>query len=229
MSDVAYCYARVSTMMQAEDGMSLGAQERQMLVAAEVAGYEPVILREEGRSGKSIHGRPVLSAALEDLDAGRAAALYVTRLDRLARSTRDFLSIVDRSHKNGWRLALLDLGLDTATYQGRFVVTVMAAMAEMERGMISLRQKDVHQDRREKGKVWGVDVGPRSPVSDEVRERIRRERSSGLSFRQIAQRLQADGIRAPRGGEVWHPSAVRNAFLSSERPSCDSEEPSEPR
>lgn len=127
--------------MQAEDGMSLGAQEKQLISAAELAGYEAVILREEGRSGKSISGRPVLRQALDDLDTGKAKALFVTRLDRLARSTRDFLSIVDRSHKYGWRLALLDLGLDTGTYQGRFVVTIMSAMAEMERGMISMRQK----------------------------------------------------------------------------------------
>jgi site-specific DNA recombinase len=103
--------------MQVEDGMSLGAQEKQLIAAAEAAGYTAVILREEGRSGKSISGRPILRDALEDLDNGRAQALFVTRLDRLARSTRDFLSIVDRSHKFEWRLALLDLGLDTATYQ----------------------------------------------------------------------------------------------------------------
>jgi DNA invertase Pin-like site-specific DNA recombinase len=73
---IAYCYARVSTQMQAEDGMSLGAQEKQLIAAAELAGYEAVILREEGRSGKSITGRPVLRQALEDLDTGKAKALF---------------------------------------------------------------------------------------------------------------------------------------------------------
>jgi DNA invertase Pin-like site-specific DNA recombinase len=214
---IAYCYARVSTQMQAEDGMSLKAQERQLRAAAESAGYEAVILREEGRSGKSIQGRPVLRGALEDLDAGRAHALYVTRLDRLARSTRDFLSIIDRSHKNEWRLALLDLGLDTATYQGRFVVTIMAAMAEMERGMISMRQKDVHQDRRDSGKVWGVDLGPKSPVPEVVRESIVSSRSSGSSFKSIADRLNAEGVPTTRGGAKWYPSTVRNVFNAAQR------------
>ena len=60
---IAYCYARVSTQMQVEDGMSLGAQERQLIAAAEAAGYTAVILREEGRSGKSISGRPILRDA----------------------------------------------------------------------------------------------------------------------------------------------------------------------
>jgi DNA invertase Pin-like site-specific DNA recombinase len=167
--------------MQVEDGVSLDAQEKQLIAAATSAGYEPVILREEGRSGKSIQGRPVLREALDNLDAGKAKALYVTRLDRLARSTRDFLSIIDRSHKSGWRLALLDLGLDTATYQGRFVVTIMAAMAEMERGMISLRQKDVHDDRKSQGKRWGIDLGPKPLTDRALRERIYAERRNSTA------------------------------------------------
>ena len=200
--------------MQVEDGMSLGAQEKQLIAAAEAAGYTAVVLREEGRSGKSISGRPVLRDALEELDAGKIQALFVTRLDRLARSTRDFLSIVDRSHKFGWRLALLDLGLDTATYQGRFVVTIMSAMAEMERGMISMRQKDVHQDRRDKGKVWGVDIGPKSPIDEAVRQRIFIEREAGVSYRLIAEGLNRDKIPTAHQGDKWYASTVRNIFVS---------------
>jgi DNA invertase Pin-like site-specific DNA recombinase len=211
--EIAYCYARVSTQMQVEDGMSLGAQEKQLISAAEAAGYKAVILREEGRSGKSIQGRPVLRNALDDLDSGKAKALFVTRLDRLARSTRDFLRIVDRSHKYGWRLALLDLGLDTASYQGRFVVTIMSAMAEMERGMISERQKDVHEDRRQNGKVWGVDLGPLPLVKDDIRERIVLEREAGLSFQEIADKLNFESIPTATGGSKWYKSSVRHLYL----------------
>lgn len=210
---IAYCYARVSTQMQAEDGMSLGAQEKTLKSAAEVAGYDAIILREEGRSGKSIQGRPVLRQALDDLDSGKAQALFVTRLDRLARSTRDFLSIVDRSHKYGWRLALLDLGLDTASYQGRFVVTIMSAMAEMERGMISERQKDVHQDRRSNGKRWGIDLGPLPLVENEIRDRIVLERELGLSFQEIADKLNSEAIPTASGGDKWYKSTVRHLYL----------------
>ena len=210
---IAYCYARVSTQMQVDDGVSLDAQEKQLRYAAESQGYEVEMLREEGRSGKNITGRPVLTAALESLDKGEAEALFVTRLDRLARSTRDFLSIVDRSHKYGWRLALLDLGLDTATYQGRFVVTIMSAMAEMERGMISLRQKDVHQDRRDNKKVWGVDLGPLPLVEKSISERILSERTLGLSYKAIAEKLNSEGIKTVLGGVKWYPSTVRHIYL----------------
>ena len=199
--------------MQVDDGVSLDAQEKQLKYAAESQGYEVEMLREEGRSGKNITGRPVLTAALESLDKGEAEALFVTRLDRLARSTRDFLSIVDRSHKYGWRLALLDLGLDTATYQGRFVVTIMSAMAEMERGMISLRQKDVHQDRRDNKKVWGVDLGPLPLVEKSISERILSERTLGLSYKAIAEKLNSEGVKTVLGGVKWYPSTVRHIYL----------------
>ena len=112
----ALLYARVSTQMQVNDGLSLKAQERVLRNAAELAGYSSMeLLLEEGRSGKSIKGRPVLKEALTRLDNKKADALFVSRIDRLARLTQDFLSIVDRAHQNEWRLVLLDLNLDTSS------------------------------------------------------------------------------------------------------------------
>jgi site-specific DNA recombinase len=135
---IALLYARVSTSMQVQDGVSLDVQERTLRQAAELAGYKNVqLVREEGRSGKSIKGRPALRGALADLQSGKAHALFVTRLDRLSRSTQDFLSIIDHSKTHNWRLVLLDLNLDTSSYQSRFVVTIMSALAEMERSIIS--------------------------------------------------------------------------------------------
>jgi len=222
----ALLYARVSTSIQAADGISLDAQERDLVRASEMYGFAKYeILREEGRSGKSISGRPVLKDALQRLDSGQAAALFVTRIDRLARSTQDFLSIIDRAHKNEWRIILLDLNLDTSTYQGRFVVTIMSALAEMERAIIAERQKDVHRDRREKGIVWGVDKGPKRILSDELLAKIRQYRDiDGLSYHKIADRLTSEGIDTPYGKE-WHGSTVRRAYLIAENDSEPGELP----
>lgn len=212
--EVALLYARVSTQLQVNDGVSLDVQERQLQQAAELAGYTKFeIVREEGRSGKSITGRPALTAALKRLDSGDASALFVTRIDRLARSTKDFLSIIDRANANGWRLVMLDLNLDTASYQGRFVVTIMSALAEMERGIIAERQKDVHKDRRARGIKWGVDMGPKNKTSDEVKSKIRSYKSSGLSFHEIARRLNNDGVPTQNGGK-WYATTVKNIYDS---------------
>ena len=211
-TDKALLYARVSTQMQVEDGVSLGAQERQLIQAAEMYGFTShEVVLEEGRSGKNVSGRPKLIDALHQLDKGEAGALIVTRIDRLARSTKDFLDIVDRAGKNGWRLIMLDLNLDTSTYQGRFVVTIMSALAEMERGIIAERAKDIHKDRREQGIVWGKDIGPRVMIPPMVREQLLVRRKRGWSYQQIADTLNNDGIVAPRGG-TWYASSVRNAI-----------------
>ena len=206
----ALLYARVSTQLQVNDGVSLDVQERQLQQAAELAGFtEFELVREEGRSGKNISGRPALTSALKRLDAGEAKALFVTRIDRLARSTQDFLSVVDRANKNGWRLVMLDLNLDTASYQGRFVVTIMSALAEMERGIIAERQKDVHKDRRERGVVWGVDMGPRNKTPEDIKQRVLSERASGASYQKIADGLNRDGVPT-QNQRQWYPTTVRN-------------------
>lgn len=210
---IAYCYARVSTQMQADEGVSLDAQEKLLHTTAEAQGYEVIMLREEGRSGKNIYGRPVLVKALAELDAGKAHALFVTRLDRLSRSTRDFLGIVDRSQKYGWRLALLDIGLDTGTFQGRFVITILSAMSEMERGMISLRQQDIHEDRRTSGKVWGVDLGPLPQVDKSVVEIINKGRNDGLSYKELSDYLNTHGYPTTLKGKKWYPSTIRHIYL----------------
>jgi DNA invertase Pin-like site-specific DNA recombinase len=209
-SGKALLYARVSTQLQVNDGVSLDVQERTMVNAAEFHGFESwELVREEGKSGKSITGRPALTDALGRLKRKEVDALIVTRIDRLARSTTDFLDIVDRANKEGWRLIMLDLNLDTSTYQGRFVVTVMSALAEMERGIIAARQKDVHKDRRDRGIVWGVDMGPKNKTPEEVKERISIERNKGFSFRRIADGLNADEIPT-QNGRKWYASTVKN-------------------
>lgn len=209
-TDLAILYARVSTQIQVNDGVSLDVQERQLHQAAEMAGYTSIeLVREEGRSGKNISGRPALTDALKRLDAGEAKALFVTRIDRLARSTQDFLSIVDRANKNGWRLVMLDLNLDTSSYQGRFVVTIMSALAEMERGIIAERQRDVHKDRRARGVVWGKDMGPKNKTPEDIKQRILSERASGASYRQIADGLNRDEIPT-QNLRKWYPTTVWN-------------------
>lgn len=207
---LAILYSRVSTQIQVNDGVSLDVQERQLRQAAELAGFTDVeMVKEEGRSGKSITGRPALTSALKRLDAGEAQALFVTRIDRLARSTKDFLNVIDRANANGWRLVMLDLNLDTASYQGRFVVTIMSALAEMERGIIAARQKDVHKDRRDRGIVWGVDMGPMNKTPEEIKEKIISLRSLGFSFQKIADRLNSEGVPT-QNGRQWYPTTVKN-------------------
>lgn len=220
-SGLALLYVRVSTAMQVDEGVSLDVQERSLIQAAELAGYTKYeVIREEGRSGKNLSGRPVIRSALDRLATKEASALFVTRIDRLARSTRDFLSIVDHSQEFEWRLVLLDLNLDTSSYSSRFVVTIMSALAEMERGIIAERQKDVHKDRRARGIVWGVDMGPMNKTPLEVKQRIFKEHTAGKSYRAIANSLNSDGVPTQNKGK-WYATTVKNIFDNYSEESSD--------
>lgn len=211
---MAVLYLRVSTGQQVDSGLSLEQQERTLRLAAQTHGFEDVVVfREEGASGKSLRNRPALVQALTLLAGGQAAALVVSKLDRLSRSTRDTLQLCDLADRQGWRLLSLDLGLDTATPTGRLVLTMLAAVAEMERSRIAERHRDWHAAKRQRGLVWGVDEGPRPEVPDEVRGRILRERQAGDSLRVIADRLNTDEVPTARGGR-WHASTIA-AILDS--------------
>jgi DNA invertase Pin-like site-specific DNA recombinase len=104
---------------------------------------------------------------------------------------------------------MMDLNLDTSSYQGRFVVTIMSALAEMERGIIAARQKDVHEDRRKRGVVWGVDMGPKNKTPEDIKQRIVQERAAGNSYRKIADGLNRDNVPT-QNGRQWHPTTVKN-------------------
>jgi DNA invertase Pin-like site-specific DNA recombinase len=137
-----YGYARVST-----DGQSVDAQVRQLTKA----GCKKVF-REVASGAKT--DRSQLRRALDQLDAGDV--LIVTRLDRLARSTRDLLNtlatITDR--KAGFR-SLGDAWADTTTAHGRLMLTVLGGLAEFERELIRARTGEGRARAKANGKSLG--------------------------------------------------------------------------
>jgi DNA invertase Pin-like site-specific DNA recombinase len=140
-----YGYARVST-----DGQSVDAQVRQL----RAAGCEKVF--REVASGAKTDRAELLAKGLAKLDAGDV--LMVTRLDRLARSTRDLLdtlgTIADR--KAGFR-SLGDTWAVTTTSHGRLMLTVLGGLAEFERDLIRSRTGE----GRTRAKARGVKMGDR--------------------------------------------------------------------
>jgi DNA invertase Pin-like site-specific DNA recombinase len=160
-----YGYARVST-----DGQSVAAQVDQLTQA----GAERIF--KEKVSGAITH-RQQLKRALDTLDEGDL--LVVTRLDRLARSTRDLLNTLAAiaEKKAGFR-SLGDAWADTTTPHGRLMLTVLAGLAEFERDLIRARTSE----GRERAKARGVKLGrPFKLTPHQQREaRTRRERGDTL-------------------------------------------------
>lgn len=209
---LALLYARVSTAEQAAEGASLEAQAEAVRDAAVRKGFRVEVVREEGRSGKSITGRPALAAALERLDRGEAQALFAQRLDRLSRSLADFAGLLDRAKRKGWTIAVLDADVDTATPSGEFLVNVLASAAQYERRIIGARTRDALAQRRREG----VRLGRPSVLPAYVVARIVNARRAGETFAAIAGALNADGVPTAQGGASWWPATVRKVLAGQD-------------
>jgi DNA invertase Pin-like site-specific DNA recombinase len=163
-----YGYARVST-----DGQNVAAQ----VTALTEAGAAKI--HKEVASGAKTD-RAQLHRLLNALDEGDV--LLVTRLDRLARSTRDLLNMLATitGKKAGFR-SLGDAWADTTTAHGRLMLTVLAGLAEFERELIRARTGE----GRERAKARGVKLG-RTPklTLHQQREAIAR-RESGEALTEI--------------------------------------------
>jgi DNA invertase Pin-like site-specific DNA recombinase len=136
-------YARVSSNTQDYQGQ---------VEALKAAGCERIY--SEKVSGKSTDGRRELTKAFKIMQPGDV--LVITKLDRLARSIRDLLSIIDQLKAGGVMLkALDDTWLDTTSPHGELIFTIMGAMAEFERKLIRKRCEEGIERARAKGVTFG--------------------------------------------------------------------------
>lgn len=157
-----YGYARVST-----DGQTLDAQVAQI----EAAGASRLF--KEKVSGAK-RDRVQLDKMLGTLNAGDV--VIVTRLDRLARSTRDLLNILGVVADKGAAFRSLGDGwADTTTAHGRLMLTVLAGLAEFERELIRSRTSE----GRARAKARGVKLGRRFKLTPHQREEATRRRDAG--------------------------------------------------
>lgn len=209
---LALAYVRVSTAEQATEGASLDAQEAALIEAAERKGFRVEVIREEGKSGKNLNGRPALREALQRLDAGEAAALYAQRLDRLSRSVADFAHLLDRATRKGWTVAVLDADVDTSTPSGEFLVNVLASAAQYERRIIGARTRDALAQRRREG----VRLGRPSTLPSPVVARVVALRSEGASLRAIANTLNSEEVPTAHKGAKWYASTVRKVLAGQD-------------
>lgn len=123
-----YGYARVSTRKQANDGNSLQGQIKEIKDR-----YESSTIFEEQYTGTSTD-RPIFNQLLKQLNAGDT--LVVTKLDRLARNTVEGIQVVENLFSKGVAVHVLNVGLLENTTMGKFFLTTLLAVAEMERNTI---------------------------------------------------------------------------------------------
>jgi DNA invertase Pin-like site-specific DNA recombinase len=164
-------YARTSTLDQVA---GLEAQRRDL----EAVGCDKIFVEQVS----SVAERGQLSAALDYLREGDV--LTVTKLDRLARSVRDLLDIVDQMEAKRAGLRILAMNLDTTTPTGKLMLQVLGAVAEFERSMMLERQREGIAKAKSQGKYKG-----RKPTARAKAEEVQVLLEAGVTPTEVARKL----------------------------------------
>ena len=233
-SAVVYC--RVSTDEQAAEGVSLDAQEDAMLAYCTLRRLDvaAVVVDAGVSAGKPLATRPGGRRVLDLVESGEVGAVVTYKLDRLFRDACDCLTVTAQWDRQAVALHLVDLGgqsIDTSTAMGRFMLTVLAGAAEMERNQIRERTSAALQHLKGKGVQLGAEAlgWTRDDEADDDGRRVVRKveaecatvarilelRAEGATLQAIADTLTAEGRPTKRGGK-WHPMTVRNVLVRAE-------------
>lgn len=162
------------------------------------------VYADRGISGRRTCNRPGLDAAISHACRTKGP-LIVYSLSRLARSTRDAILIAERLERCGAQLVLISENVDTRTATGRLFYGVLASLAQFEADLIGERTALALRYKRQQGRRWCRDcpfgfrwrAGRLQEDADEQRTLsiMRSLRRRGLSYREIAKRLETRGVR----------------------------------
>jgi site-specific DNA recombinase len=203
-------YVRVSTDRQAEQGVSLEAQEAKIRAMATVQSAELLeVIVDGGESAKSLN-RPGLQRLLALINAGKVQAIIVAKLDRLTRSVKDLCGLLELLEKRKVALISVAESLDTGSAAGRLVITIMGAVSQWEREAIGERTRDALHHKRSQGqRVGNIAFGSRlaqdgqhlepEPTEQAALAQIHQLRREGTPLRGIAAALNHRAYRTRRG------------------------------
>ena len=169
-----YTYIRVSTDMQV-DGYSLDAQRERLKKYADYQGYE--IVREycdAGKSGKSITGRPEFSNMLNDIVSQRddISFVLVFKLSRFGRNAADVLNSLQKIQDYDVNLICVEDGIDSSKESGKLTITVLSAVAEIERDNILVQTMEGRKQKAREGK-WNGGIAPFGYELDSRKARLK--------------------------------------------------------
>ena len=224
----AIAYVRVSTSKQADDGNSISSQVNRIRAYAKMRGLKLLsrdVLIDDGVSGGiPLWDRPAGGMLLDRIEAGKCQHIITVKLDRLFRLVSDALETIDYLHSEDIGVHIIGLNgqaLDTSSSMGRFFITMMAALAEMERGLISERTqegmaylKDNHLQFT--GVIYGWDAKADGSIVPNWKEQSLIDymawqmRTNGMSATSVARSPNKKGLTGKLGGK-WTANTVLRA------------------
>ena len=156
-----YIYSRVSTVMQVE-GYSLDAQKERMRAFAAFNGYEVVREYEDaGKSGRSIESRFHFQEMIKDIKSGKDGISYILvyKLSRFGRNAADVLNTLQVMQDYGVNLICVEDGIDSSKDAGKLIISVLSAVAEIEKENIRIQTMEGRMQKAREGK-WNGGFAP---------------------------------------------------------------------
>ena len=218
-------YIRVSTLEQAQEGYSIGVQTEKLQAYCVARGWDVVsVYTDPGFSGSNMN-RPALNRMLTDIKAGHVDMVLVYKLDRLSRSQRDTLIMIeDMFLKNNVDFVSMTENFDTSTPLGRAMIGILSVFAQLEREQIKERMAMGNVARASSG-LWrggsGAPIGydyvdGRLVVNDYETMQVRLIFDlflKGYTFHGIAEYLREHGYTNKYGS--WKNNAIISKVLQN--------------
>lgn len=201
-----FLYIRVSTSEQAKEGYSIGEQEQRLRAYCKAKGWKIAKVFTDGGYSGGNTSRPALTELLSAVQKHQADAILVYKLDRLSRSQKDTLTLIDTFLQNNCDFISMTENFDTSSPFGRATIGMLSVFAQLEREQIKERMSMGKEGRAKEGKYHGGGISPigyeykdgHLVVNEfeamQVRE-MHRLFQSGMPFRIIARTLESKGSR----------------------------------
>lgn len=219
-------YLRVSTEEQAREGFSIHAQKEKLTSYANINDWDIYdFYIDDGISGKNITDRPSINRLIEDVKSGNVNNVLIYKLDRLTRSVKDLINLIELFEENNCSFNSVTEKLDTSNAVGRMFIKIIGIFAEFERENLAERVSFGYEQKAREGNytncngVNGYDyiVGSGELVVNDIEKdivnRIYDLYLEGNSMIKIAKQFNYENVPTKRGGD-WAQSTIKSILTN---------------
>jgi DNA invertase Pin-like site-specific DNA recombinase len=221
----AVAYTRVSTIGQAEKGVSLEDQKQKIKQYADLYGFSVTeFITDGGESAKNLN-RPGVQRILSMMKQQEIEVVIVAKLDRLTRSVRDLADIVELANHKNVSLISVNEHIDTGTAAGRMILNMLGVISQWERETIGERTQTALEYKKSTGKayngvsLYGYTNCRGSLILDQKEQEIiavvMNLNEEKHSVSDICRMLEEKGFRTRCGKTKWHSKVVKKIIEDS--------------
>jgi site-specific DNA recombinase len=221
----AVAYTRVSTIGQAEKGVSMEDQKQKIIQYADLYGFSiSEFVMDGGESAKNLN-RPGVQRILAMMKQHEIDAVIVAKLDRLTRSVRDLADIVELANRKNISLISVNEHIDTGTAAGRMILNMLGVISQWERETIGERTQTALEYKKSIGKAYnGVSLyGYRNcggnlipnETEQEIIDVVMNLHKNKHFVSEICRRLEEKGFKTRCGKTRWHSKVVKKIIEDS--------------